>query len=48
MKYDHLLINIEAVCWDQYISEASERDINMIGQPEEQQTVGIDHVLNNS
>ena len=27
-----------------YISEASQRDINMIGQPSAQQIVGIDHV----
>ena len=27
-----------------YISEATERDINMIGQPSAQQIVGIDHV----
>ena len=27
-----------------YLSEAIERDINMIGQPSAQQIVGIDHV----
>ena len=27
-----------------YISEAIERDINMIGQPSAQQIIGIDHV----
>ena len=35
---------IETVYWGRYISEARERDINMIGQPDEQQIVGIDHV----
>ena len=45
MKHENLLIKIEAVYWGRYISEARERDINMIGQPGEQQIVGIDHVM---
>ena len=43
MKHENLLINIKIVCWDRYISEARKRDINMIGQPGEQQTIGLYH-----